>query len=659
MGINTVPILGAVLYKELHPKDINIQWWEYEKGEGNNPPHSIPGLLPTYGSFNGESIHNLIEEMPDVPEVPPVTRRQGTGTKPWTLAAFVQAQYAYWKKDNARRATVLAAMEARPAIVTEDEPTYSAIYTKSQWDAVLTNPPETADIEQEVYGHWVAAYRDPSMAVSNCGLTICLEPETIKKLVRKQTVVRTSTVDEAPTWRVQQPTTWRATYRTINPTNGETDVVASTFPDFASAKAWARANSLAQAGNYAAWLEAFNELIGTERYVYTGFSDSAEFTPVLTVPAGNIYAPSGNYPWPQPASCGGGHTATDFGVATGGPGYTVLPDMTTYPVYPRTDGPGVDPVAGGEYLTADSYDLLGYGPTRLIVTAGRKKTVPMYTDALYLENPAAGYYPGEVEALKARKVGYCAIVATKVGSVETPFECSPVAKWPSGFSSACEIPYGNIPIDPDKGNLCNVSMELDPNDFVDLELNDLWPPEPPVVIPETTFLLQDGTEEPLYPTMYGSFVYDTHLKKWGKYSGAFKQLLDYSPVNSPQNGIQSYAKFGILGGIVDPTGTIRLFDTEPVRSRLVVGKFGYTRQGMTSPEEVRVHMRIPCTGSIQLNTSIEGKVYTLSLNQLQNFTNAVEATLYGGYSGRWHNVVLEGKYDVSYLEFRGISQGHR
>ena len=185
-----------------------------------------------------------------------------------------------------------------------------------------------------------------------------------------------------------------------------------------------------------------------------------------------------------------------------------------------------------------------------------------------------------------------------------------------------------------------------------------WP-EQVVTLPGSSFLLQDGSEEPIYPTFEGAHVYDTHLDKWGKYKGRHKQLLDYSPINTYGPSEQSYVKFGIMGGILAEGGYLHLFDEYPMDSSITYGKFGYYRQGSTTVEEFHVHMRIPCTGSLTAETSLEGKNLSTGLSKTENYSAETKWSLYGAYPGRWHNLRIDGLFDISYLEYRGISKGKR
>ena len=185
-----------------------------------------------------------------------------------------------------------------------------------------------------------------------------------------------------------------------------------------------------------------------------------------------------------------------------------------------------------------------------------------------------------------------------------------------------------------------------------------WPTES-LTIPSGTFLLQDGSIAPVYPTFEGALVYDTKLKKWGKYKGLYKVLLNYQPINNALNGVVSYSVFGILAGILDISGKIKLFDAYPSDSYITYGKIGYYRLGFTTVEEVHVHFASASTGYVRVDTSVSGKFYDPFLSKGQAFTSASQVALTGANPGRWHNITIGGIYDINYLEFRGFKQGKR
>lgn len=185
-----------------------------------------------------------------------------------------------------------------------------------------------------------------------------------------------------------------------------------------------------------------------------------------------------------------------------------------------------------------------------------------------------------------------------------------------------------------------------------------WPSES-LTIPSGTFLLQNGSIAPKYPTFQGFLVYDLKLKKWGKFKGLYKSLLNYQPINNSLNGVVSYASFGILGGILAVGGKIKLFDAYPSDSYITYGKIGYYRLGITALEEVRVSFASPSTGYVKTDSSITGRFVDPLLAKIKAFTDASSVTLTGGYPGSWCNITISGIYDINYLEFRGLKQGRR
>ncbi len=209
----------------------------------------------------------------------------------------------------------------------------------------------------------------------------------------------------------------------------------------------------------------------------------------------------------------------------------------------------------------------------------------------------------------------------------------------------------------DEGSICGKPFE--PFDIPGTPPVTINWPDQSVTIPGGSFLLQDGSGEPIYPTFEGAHVYDTHLSKWGKYLGRHKQLLDYAPINTFGPSEQSYSKFGIMGGILSEGGTLHLFDEFPEDSTITYGKFGYYRQGMTSMEEMRVHMASDCTGTITVETSVEGKNLSAGFSRTDNYVDSNLIIFYGGYTGKWHNMRLNGIFDITYLEYRGIRTGRR
>lgn len=184
---------------------------------------------------------------------------------------------------------------------------------------------------------------------------------------------------------------------------------------------------------------------------------------------------------------------------------------------------------------------------------------------------------------------------------------------------------------------------------------------PPYILdlPGATFNLQDGSIGPIYPTYVGALVYDLALKKWGKFKGQFKQLIEYSPVNKIDEGIITYDNFGMDVGVLDTSGYLRLFDLNPSDSLAKWGKIGYYRAGFTRASEVIIHFRLPSTCTIKLEHSIDGRAINSDLTKETTVTSALSARFGLDVVGVWFNIVLAGQFDVQYIEFRAFPQGIR
>lgn len=180
-----------------------------------------------------------------------------------------------------------------------------------------------------------------------------------------------------------------------------------------------------------------------------------------------------------------------------------------------------------------------------------------------------------------------------------------------------------------------------------------------VVLPGGAFLLQNGSLAPVYPTYVGSLIYDMQIKKWGKLKLDYKQLLDYSPINSGASGIIPYEVFGMVAGALLPSGKVSLFDSKPADSYIKYGKIGYYRLGMTYCEEVLVHFRTQSTGQLIINTSLDGRAEEISQTAITEFTDADYVTATSSSCGRWNSVTVQGNYDIQYMEYRGTKAGRR
>lgn len=178
--------------------------------------------------------------------------------------------------------------------------------------------------------------------------------------------------------------------------------------------------------------------------------------------------------------------------------------------------------------------------------------------------------------------------------------------------------------------------------------------------PTPTFTLQSGSISPAYPEILGSLVFDLQLKKWGKNLNSYRCLIALSPLNETQNQTIAFTNFGVDSGMLKYSdNTIRLFSAQPENSSLKYGKIGFYRQGFTAAQEVIVHFRMPCTGEITVEGSIDGKQLDPRLELVEFFVDEIEHTFYLDQSARWFTIAISGHFDLTYLEFRGTISGRR
>ena len=188
-------------------------------------------------------------------------------------------------------------------------------------------------------------------------------------------------------------------------------------------------------------------------------------------------------------------------------------------------------------------------------------------------------------------------------------------------------------------------------EYVDINFNMNYP--------GSTFLLQDGSLAPIYPTYTGALVLDTALKKWGKMKADYKALLDYNSFNSANQNLTVFSNLGVDMAILKADGYIYNMDSKPLDSYIKYGKLGYYRQGFTRLYEVKAFFRLPFVGSITIDTSITGATVEELLKNTTSFSGVIKANLLPDISGRWHTIKIEGNYDLQYLEIRGTISGRR
>jgi hypothetical protein len=180
-----------------------------------------------------------------------------------------------------------------------------------------------------------------------------------------------------------------------------------------------------------------------------------------------------------------------------------------------------------------------------------------------------------------------------------------------------------------------------------------------ITFPGAGFLLQDAIPAAIFPDFAGSLVYDTFLQKWGKMKASFRALMDYSPVNSANNGSISYSNFGLDAGTLHSGGYVYLFTSKCTDSKLRYGKFGFSRQGFSVVEQIDIHFRKPFTGDIQLDVSLDGRSVHQNLTQTASFVGMGSVSINPESSGKWFVIMIKGEFDIRSIEFTGRPAGIR
>lgn len=186
---------------------------------------------------------------------------------------------------------------------------------------------------------------------------------------------------------------------------------------------------------------------------------------------------------------------------------------------------------------------------------------------------------------------------------------------------------------------------------------------PPVdytfTLPGAAFNMQAGSINPLYATFKGSLMYDLQLKKWGKYAGDHKLIIATTPVNSDPEGSVSYYNFGVDAGILDPNGSIIVFDSEPADGYISYGKIGYYRLGFNQGLEIRIGFRNSFTGSIRVRGSLDEHSLSPDVDETTEYLEVVDSIVYCNSRARWYVIEISGNYDLQYMEFRANISGRR
>lgn len=179
-------------------------------------------------------------------------------------------------------------------------------------------------------------------------------------------------------------------------------------------------------------------------------------------------------------------------------------------------------------------------------------------------------------------------------------------------------------------------------------------------IPSMRIVLQDGANEPIYPTFFGAYVFDIQYKKWGKMLQEFLHLLDLFPINTMAGDKPiPYENFFPKAAALLPDGLIYPFDEFPDDSEIVFGKYGKHRRGFTDLHHIEIQHRQPRTGLIQVLGSLDNINVEMGQSAVEQYENDNKVVLNCSLSARWFDIVVQGHYDLVHLQATALRSSNR
>lgn len=177
--------------------------------------------------------------------------------------------------------------------------------------------------------------------------------------------------------------------------------------------------------------------------------------------------------------------------------------------------------------------------------------------------------------------------------------------------------------------------------------------------PPLTWQMQNGSIAPYNPTLFGAYVYDLHLQKWGVFKGNHKHLVDYQPINNYTPGSVPYKNFLIEGGCLTEDLEVALFNDYPTDNYIKYGKYQHVTSEFCAIEEVHVTFRGKSTGLIAVQFSLDGRSPEYGHSVGGWYNEALSHTLNCDIVGKWATITLSGHYDLSGMTVKSHPTGRR
>lgn len=172
-------------------------------------------------------------------------------------------------------------------------------------------------------------------------------------------------------------------------------------------------------------------------------------------------------------------------------------------------------------------------------------------------------------------------------------------------------------------------------------------------------LYSKGSLASYYPLYKGAIVYDSLLEKFGSYDTPHYGIFPTMPINRADLTVVPLPDTGMFAGAVNAAKEARLFTVDSPEARATWGKIGYYRLGMTTMYEARAYFKEKAYGSLIVEVSMDGVAVDPTLSLAVNFNGESSAFLPFTAVGKWFNIRLEGRFNLTTLQVNSEASGRR
>ena len=172
-------------------------------------------------------------------------------------------------------------------------------------------------------------------------------------------------------------------------------------------------------------------------------------------------------------------------------------------------------------------------------------------------------------------------------------------------------------------------------------------------------LYQKGSLAAYYPLYKGAIVYDSLLEKFGSYDSPHYMVFGTMPVNRADLTVVPLPDVGIFAGAISETKEAKMFNANTPEALAVWGKIGYYRQGMTAMQEIRAYFKEKAYGNLIVEVSMDGVAVDPTLTLAINFDGESSAILPFTAVGKWFNIRIEGRFNLTTLQINSEAAGRR